>query len=133
MSWRSAPAATSSPFRPILSPRVNAAADPASAPASEAETTATIRDIWNTTGELVDPHTAVGLAAAARLPRGGAPVVTLSTASPAKFPEAVPEGVPATAALHPRAEALLALPERMTKIAADADAVKTFVREFARS
>jgi threonine synthase len=100
---------------------------------SEAQTTATIRDIWNTTGELVDPHTAVGLAAAARMPRGGAPVVTLSTASPAKFPEAVPDGVPATAALHPRAEALLALPERMTRIAADADAVKAFVREFARS
>ena len=100
---------------------------------SEAETTATIRNIWTTTGELVDPHTAVGLAAAARLTGGDAPIITLSTASPAKFPEAVPQGIPAAAAVHPRAEALLALPERMTKIAADADAVKTFVREFARS
>ncbi len=100
---------------------------------SEAQTSQTIRDIWNTTGELVDPHTAVGLAAAARLPDAGAPIVTLSTASPAKFPEAVPTGIPGTAAVHPRAEALLALPERMTKIAADPEVVKAFVREFARS
>ena len=99
---------------------------------SEAETSATMRDIFEATGELVDPHTAVGLAAAARLPDQGGPIVTLATASPAKFPEAVPEGVPMAGAIHPRAEALLALPERMTRIAADADAVKAFVREFAR-
>ena len=44
-----------------------------------------------TTGELVDPHTAVGVCraaeAAGRAPR--MPMVTLATAHPAKFPEAV--------------------------------------------
>jgi threonine synthase len=97
---------------------------------SEADTSATISDIYARTGLLVDPHTAVGLFAAARH-SGAAPVVTLATASPAKFPETKPAEVPDILARHPRAEALAGLPERMTKIAADADAVKTFIRGFA--
>ncbi|MEO5867606.1 MAG: threonine synthase [Sphingomonas sp.] len=41
-------------------------------------------------GQLIDPHTAIGLAAArrAQLP-GDVPIVTLATAHPAKFPDAV--------------------------------------------
>src|SRR3546814_5909927 len=40
-------------------------------------------------GEVIDPHTAIGLAAARRADVGDAPVVTLATAHPAKFPDAV--------------------------------------------
>jgi len=70
------------------------------------------------TGELVDPHTAVGLAAAAAC-RGdpSVPMVTLSTAHPAKFPDAVaaatgrrPELPPFLADLHDRPERCEALP-----------------------
>ena len=57
--------------------------------ADEAETAATIRDTWRATGFLADPHTAVGLAVARRLAGAGGPVVTLATAHPAKFPDAV--------------------------------------------
>src|SRR5208283_3781817 len=55
----------------------------------EDETARTILATLNETGELVDPHTAVGLAAAARIgPADPAtPMVVLSTAHPAKFPE----------------------------------------------
>ena len=101
-----------------------------SAATSEADTSRTISEVYARTGLLVDPHTAVGLFAAARH-SGAAPVVTLATASPAKFPETKPAEVPDILARHPRAEALAGLPERMTKIAADADAVKTFIRGFA--
>jgi threonine synthase len=55
---------------------------------SEEETRATIRAIYGRTGYLLDPHTAVGYAAAmtADRPRAtGAPVVVLATAHPAKF------------------------------------------------
>ena len=63
----------------------------AGAAVSEAETARTILATFNETGELVDPHTAVGLAAAARIGPADAatPLVVLSTAHPAKFPEAV--------------------------------------------
>ena len=59
--------------------------------------------------------------------------MTLSTASPAKFPETAPAEVPTEASRHRRADALAGLPERMTRIPADADVVKSFIREFARA
>ncbi len=100
---------------------------------SEAETAATVRKVWETSAQLIDPHTAVGVAASWRLPDAGAPIVTLSTASPAKFPETAPAEVPTEASRHRRADALAGLPERMTRIPADADVVKSFIREFARA
>ncbi|MBE3072919.1 MAG: threonine synthase [Acidobacteria bacterium] len=54
----------------------------------------TIRDVYARTGYLLDPHGAVGYAAArefARTRRAGAPVVTLATAHPAKFGDALAE------------------------------------------
>ena len=56
------------------------------------ETTASMRSVHEATGYLCDPHTAVGLEAAQRARQRGeadGPVVVLSTAHPAKFPEAV--------------------------------------------
>ncbi|MBN9008788.1 MAG: threonine synthase, partial [Rhizobiales bacterium] len=57
--------------------------------ASETEVAATIRDTFRDTGFLADPHTAVGLTVARRLAEPAVPMVTLSTAHPAKFAEAV--------------------------------------------
>ena len=84
----------------------------------EAATSATMAAVLKDAGELVDPHTAVGLAAAAAC-RGdpSVPMVTLSTAHPAKFPDAVaaatgrrPELPPFLADLHDRPERCEALP-----------------------
>ena len=100
---------------------------------SEAQTAQTIRATLEATGELVDPHTAVGLAAAARIgPADPAtPLVTLSTAHPAKFPEAVSAAAgvptPTPAAVASMAERR----ERFHPIAADVEAAKRFVQEFA--
>jgi threonine synthase len=55
---------------------------------SEAETAETIAQVLKDTGELLDPHTAVGYAVAAKI-RTHSPMVTLATAHPAKFPDAV--------------------------------------------
>ena len=62
-----------------------------SARASEAETRATIAATWRATGRAwSDPHTAVGLhAAAVRRGDPAVPMVVLATAHPAKFPDAV--------------------------------------------
>ena len=98
---------------------------------SEGETAAQILRTYDQTGLLVDPHTAVGLAAAASLDAETAPVVTLATAHPAKFPEALAEILPSVPAVHPKAEALAGLEERMTEIAADMEAVKAYIRQFA--
>ncbi len=56
---------------------------------SERDVSKTIRETWETTGYLLDPHTAVGIHVANRLEKANAPMVTLATAHPAKFPDAV--------------------------------------------
>jgi threonine synthase len=104
----------------------------AGAAVGEAETARTILATLNETGELVDPHTAVGLAAAARIgPADPAtPLVALATAHPAKFPEAV-EAAAGVAAPTPASVARMAQRrERYEPIAADVEAAKTYVREF---
>ncbi len=80
------------------------------------------------TGILVDTHTAVGLAAADMAPRReGVPMVTLATAHPAKFPDAVE----AASGIRPTPPARLAhvldAPERATPVAADTRAVADVV------
>ncbi len=59
-------------------------------PIGEHETDMTIRSLVEETGVLADPHTAVAVAAArAESGLGPWPMIVLSTAHPAKFPEAV--------------------------------------------
>lgn len=59
---------------------------------SDEATLATIRNVYETTGYLADPHTAVGLEAARRYRAATGdrtPQVVLATAHPAKFPEVI--------------------------------------------
>lgn len=95
-------------------------------------TIATIRQVYADTGLLVEPHTAVGIAAARARREPGTPIVTLATAHPAKFPDAV---VRATG-VHPPLPAHLAdlfeREERTNSAPADLAAVQSFVRSHAR-
>src|SRR5690606_17332646 len=53
------------------------------------QTCATIAEVFNSTGELLDPHTAIGVRAARECRRSlSTPMVILGTAHPVKFPEA---------------------------------------------
>jgi threonine synthase len=107
----------------------------AAAAVSEADTARTLLSTLNETGELVDPHTAVGLAAAARVgpAKPATPVVALATAHPAKFPEAV-EAAAGVAPETPHSVFRLAdRPERMKTIAADLETAKIFIRKFAQA
>lgn len=57
---------------------------------SDEETCATIAEVYEATGEILDPHTAIGVRAARMCRRSLAlPMITLGTAHPVKFPEAV--------------------------------------------
>jgi threonine synthase len=80
---------------------------------SEKQTKATMATMLKATGELVDPHTAVGLAVAARLrPDPAIPLVTLATAHPAKFPDAVEAATGVRPVLPPTYADLMERPER---------------------
>lgn len=96
-------------------------------------TRATIAETWRSTGELVDPHSAVALAAAkaARQDRA-APLVSLACAHPAKFPEAVEKATRRRPVLPPRLADLMSRPERITALPNDLRAVENHVRAHAR-
>ena len=97
----------------------------------EAETARTMALTYVATGELIDPHTAVGVAAATRAASSDAPLVVLSTAHPAKFPEAVDAAVGRPPEMHAKAHGLFARDERIDHLPADAERVKAYVRLFA--
>jgi threonine synthase len=59
----------------------------------DTETKAMIRTIHDETGMIIDPHTAVGVAAARAQHNGGGPIVALATAHPGKFPDAITDAI----------------------------------------
>lgn len=95
------------------------------------QTCATIAEVYKETGELLDPHTAIGVRAARECRRSLAiPMVTLSTAHPVKFPEAVEKAVPgATPQLPAHMADLFEREERCTVLANDLAAVQDFVSQ----
>jgi len=77
---------------------------------------------------VVDPHTAVGLAAADRQAKPGTPMVTLATADPAKFPDAVERAIGIRPELPPHAAEILDKPERFEVMDNDLDGVVDLLR-----
>ncbi len=94
----------------------------------EAETTATIAATLQATGELLCPHSAVGVKVATAQ-QGASPMVTLATAHPAKFPDAVQAATGLRPALPPRMADLFDRPERVTRVPNDLSALKALVQE----
>ena len=93
-------------------------------------TLAEIRRVYAASGQLIDPHTATGTAAVRSLDatRDGRPVVTLATAHPAKFPDAVLRATGVHPPLPVHLADLFERPERTSRIANDLGAVQAFVR-----
>ena len=92
------------------------------------ETLAAIRSVHETFGYVLDPHTAVGYAAARKLAdHVSAPLICIATAHPAKFPEAVRQALPNVEVRHPTLDALAGQPERKQVIEADIEAVKGLI------
>ncbi|MDO8698043.1 MAG: threonine synthase [Pseudomonas sp.] len=96
---------------------------------NDEETCATIAAVYAECGELLDPHTAIGVKAARDCRRSLAtPMVVLGTAHPVKFPEAVEQaGVGAAPALPPHLADLFQRDERCTVLANDLKGVQAFV------
>ena len=100
----------------------------ASGRCSEDETRATIGRVFRETGEVLCPHSAVGVqVAGAHL--GATPMITLATAHPAKFPDAVEAAMGVRPALPPRMADLFARTERVTRQPNDLKSLQALVRE----
>ncbi len=104
------------------------------AAASEEEVAATMAQVRREAGYLLDPHTAVAIAASRKLGHDPAvPRVILSTAHPAKFPDAVAAATGERPQLPPHMADLMHLPERTAVLPNDLAAVEAFVEARSRA
>jgi len=100
----------------------------------EATTLATIRALETATGYLADPHTAVAISAAGRVPRRpDVPMITLATAHPAKFPDAIRRAVGRAPPEPETVARQRTLAERVTVLPNDAGAIARHVSARARA
>jgi threonine synthase len=95
--------------------------------ASDEETLAVMKRIHNESGMLVDPHTAIGIASAEACAEPGVPTITLATAHPAKFPDAVKQATGVHPALPDHVADLFDRQERIINLPNDLQAVEAFV------
>ena len=95
---------------------------------SEDETRATIAATLKASAELLCPHSAVGVKVA-ESHLGTVPMVTLATAHPAKFPDAVEAATGLRPGLPPRMVDLFDRPERLTRVPNDLSALEALIRE----
>jgi threonine synthase len=100
----------------------------ASGRCSEEETVDTIQRTFAQTGEILCPHSAVGVKVAEEH-LGTIPMITLATAHPAKFPDAVYSAMGQRPALPPRMADLFGRPERVTRAPDDLAALEALIRE----
>ncbi|WP_299502727.1 threonine synthase [uncultured Roseobacter sp.] len=96
--------------------------------ATEAETMATIAAALKTTGELLCPHTAVGVKVADETRETGTPMITLATAHPAKFPDAVEQASGQHPPLPPRMADLYERAERVSRVPNDLAALTAHIK-----
>ncbi|WP_417319664.1 threonine synthase [Emcibacter sp.] len=97
---------------------------------SEEDTRATIAELFKSTEMLIDPHTAVGVHAAREKRRSaGTPMVTLSTAHPAKFPDAVEAVTGQHPELPPHMADLFERDEKYDVLPNDLGAIQKYIRE----
>ena len=96
--------------------------------ADDALTAKTIKDVYEATGEVIDPHTAVGVAAGRQCQQEGAtPLVVLATAHPAKFPDAVKAATKIYPALPAHLADLFSREEKLNELANNLETIKTFI------
>jgi len=99
----------------------------------EEATRAWLRRLHEATGYVCDPHTAVGVGAAAGVSRDPAiPMVMLATAHAAKFPDAVASAIGVRPAEPERLARQRQLAERVTRLPNDLSAVAAFIGAHAR-
>lgn len=91
-----------------------------------------MRWAYDAAGQIIDPHSAVGLAAALEIPIDpSVPVVTLATAHPAKFRDAVERATGVRPSLPSRTGDLFGREERYVTLPASFEAVTDYIASHA--
>ncbi|WMD23383.1 threonine synthase [Achromobacter seleniivolatilans] len=99
---------------------------------SHADRLATIRAVYETTGVLIDPHTADGVKVAREFVEPGVPMLVLETALPAKFSETIEEALGRPATPPGNLANLESLPQRVEVLECTEAAVRRFIEANAK-
>ena len=96
---------------------------------THADRLATIRQVYEQHGVMIDTHTADGVKVAREHARAGLPMIVLETALPIKFAATIREALGRDPDRPARFDGIEDLPRRVQVMGADAQAVKTFVAQ----
>mgnify|MGYP000872885379 FL=1 len=94
---------------------------------SHADRLATIRDVWQRHRVMIDTHTADAVKVAREHRDPAMPMVVLETAQPVKFAETIREALDCEPPRPAELAGIEDLPQRVTVMDPDAEAVKAFV------
>ena len=94
---------------------------------SDDQTRRDIKSTYDATGEIIDPHSIIGVSAARQEGWTDVPIVVLATAHPAKFPQAIHSALGFDVDLPAQAGDLFALEEQYTCIENSAAPLKRFI------
>jgi threonine synthase len=95
---------------------------------SDAQTASDIRNTYQLTGEIIDPHSIIGVSAARQEGDSDTPIVVLGTAHPAKFPDAIRNALGIETPLPAQAGDLFNSEEHYSEMANDPDSLKNLIR-----
>ncbi|PKI90743.1 threonine synthase [Actinomycetales bacterium SN12] len=98
---------------------------------THADRLATIRSVYEETGEVIDPHTADGVKVAREHVEAEVPMLVLETARPEKFAETITEAIGVELEFSPELREMMDAPQRVTEMADDEQALRAFVAEHA--
>jgi threonine synthase len=90
---------------------------------------ATLKDSYERLGVMMDTHTADGVKVAREHLQPGVPMIVLETALPIKFASTIVEALGREPERPPQFEGIEALPKKVVRMAADAQAAKTYIAQ----
>lgn len=91
----------------------------------------TIRQFYHRYGEVIDPHTADGVAVAKAYAEPGIPMICLETAQPAKFPDTIVEALGHAPSVPAGFQELSQRPQRFCRMPRDLAMLKSYIRSHA--
>ncbi len=104
----------------------------ASGKSTHADRLNTIRTTFERFGILIDTHTADALKVAREHQQPGLPMIVLETALPIKFAATIVEALGREPDRPPKFEGIESLPKRVTRMTADAQAIKNYIAQHCR-
>jgi threonine synthase len=98
---------------------------------THADRLATIRSVYEGSGDIIDPHTADGVKVAREYVEQDVPMLVLETAKPQKFSETITEAIGVKLEFSPELRRMLDAPQHVTEMADDEQALRAFIQQHA--